>query len=128
QVNGSPSINLVLEVGSVSEQVEVQANAALVETRTAGVGSVVENARILELPLNGRQVVELIGLSGGATPAPTITGGSRDPFGQFSFSVAGGLTTGLWYTLDGANHNNMQDTGIVSLQFHAQFQECRCET
>src|SRR5262245_55878177 len=47
QVNGSPSINPVLEVGQVSEQVEVSDNAALVETRNAGVGQVVENARIL---------------------------------------------------------------------------------
>ena len=59
-----PSINVILEVGQVSEQVEVQANAALVETRNVGVGQVVENTRILELPLNGRQVVELIALSG----------------------------------------------------------------
>src|SRR5439155_10800549 len=47
QVNTSPLINPVLEVGQVSEQIEVQANAALVETRSAGVGQVVENARIL---------------------------------------------------------------------------------
>src|SRR5207237_3027892 len=102
--------------------------AALVETRSAGVGSVVENARILELPLNGRQVVELVGLAGGATPAPTITGGSRDPFGQFSFSVAGGLNTGLSYTLDGANHNNMQDNSYVSLPFPDALQEFKVET
>src|SRR5216684_4568884 len=49
QVNGSPVVNPVLEVGQVSDQVEVQANAALVETRNAGVGQVIENARILEL-------------------------------------------------------------------------------
>ena len=67
QVNSSPLINPVLEVGQVSEQVEVQANAALVETRSVGVGQVVENARILELPLNGRQVVDLIALAGAAT-------------------------------------------------------------
>src|SRR3989454_7374934 len=60
QVNGSPVINAVLEVGQVTEQVEVQANAALVETRTTGIGQVVENARVLELPLNGRNVNELI--------------------------------------------------------------------
>src|ERR1051325_8843855 len=80
QVNSSPVVNPVLEVGQVNEQVEVQANAALVETRSAGVGQVVENARILELPLNGRQVVELLALSGAATPAPTVTGSNRDPF------------------------------------------------
>src|SRR4026207_449902 len=54
QVNATPVINPVLEVGQVSEQVEVQANAAMVETRTQGVGQVIENQRILELPLNGR--------------------------------------------------------------------------
>src|SRR6059036_656187 len=66
QVNGSPVINPVLEVGQVSEQVEVQANATLVETRNAGVGQVIENQRILELPLNGRNVTDLITLAGAA--------------------------------------------------------------
>ena len=56
QVNSNPAINPVLEVGQVTEQVEVQANAALVETRKLGVGQVIENERILELPLNGRDV------------------------------------------------------------------------
>src|SRR5437763_624418 len=45
QVGSSPSINPVLAVGQISEQVEVQANATLVETRSVGVGQVVENAR-----------------------------------------------------------------------------------
>src|SRR5437899_2516873 len=67
QVNSSPVINPVLDVGQVTEQVEVQANATLVETRNVGVGQVVENTRILELPLNGRQAVELIALAGAAT-------------------------------------------------------------
>src|SRR5262245_29262950 len=43
EVNASPTINLVLAVGQVSEQVEVQANAALVETSNVGVGQVMEN-------------------------------------------------------------------------------------
>ena len=91
QVNSSPTINVVLEVGQVSEQVEVQANAALVETRNVGVGSVVENTRILELPLDGRQAVELIALAGAAAPAPLVNGSARDPFAKASFSVGGGL-------------------------------------
>ena len=66
RVNSSPAVNVVLEVGQVTEQIEVQANAAMVETRSSTVGSVVENARILELPLNGRDVTELITLAGGA--------------------------------------------------------------
>jgi hypothetical protein len=48
QVNSSPVINPVLEVGQVTEQIEVQANAAMVETRASGVGQVIENERIRE--------------------------------------------------------------------------------
>src|SRR5213592_432629 len=75
QVNSSPVVNPVLEVGQVTEQVEVQANATLVETRTVGVGQVVETARILDLPLNGRQVTDLIALAGGATPTSLASAG-----------------------------------------------------
>src|SRR5262245_32053698 len=52
QVSSSPTINVVLEVGQVSEQVEVEANAGLVETRNLSVGQVMETSRIVELPLN----------------------------------------------------------------------------
>src|SRR5207237_4047487 len=123
QVNSSPVVNPVLEVGQVSEQVEVQANATLVETRSAGVGQVVQNARILELPLNGRAVVELLALSGAATPAATITGSNRDPFSRGNVSVAGGLANGLNYTLDGANHNNQYSGSYLSFPFPDALQE-----
>src|SRR5438128_1515061 len=66
QVNSSPVINPALEVGQVTEQVEVQANAALVETRNTAVGAVMESQRILELPLEGRQITDLIGIGGAA--------------------------------------------------------------
>src|SRR5438034_8083938 len=80
QVNASPVINPVLEVGQVTEQVQVEANAALVETRSSGIGQVVENARILDLPLNGRAMIDLVALSGASTPAPILDGtGGRDP-------------------------------------------------
>ena len=66
QVNDSAVINVVLQVGQVSEQVEVQANAALVDTRSQAVSTVIESTRILELPLNGRNPQELMLLAGGA--------------------------------------------------------------
>jgi hypothetical protein len=64
QVNSKPTINVTLQVGQLSEQVEVQANSALVETRSLSVGQVMETARIMELPLNGRNAQELILLQG----------------------------------------------------------------
>ena len=70
EVNSNPVFNVTLEVGQVTETVEVQANAALVETRTVGVSQLMETRQILELPLNGRNVTELITLSGAATTPP----------------------------------------------------------
>ena len=99
QVNSSPVINAVLEVGQVSEQVEVQANAALVETRNVSVGQVMESARIVELPLNGRNAQELMLLGGGAVQtAPT--GGMSFPSNRIAISSAGSLGTTLLLNVD----------------------------
>src|SRR4026207_1279313 len=101
QVNSSPVINPVLEVGQVSEQVEVQANAALVETRASGVGQVMEQQRIMELPLNGRQLTDLITATGAAVQTQSSSG--RLFNGIPSISIGGGVPFGTDYSLDGAN-------------------------
>jgi hypothetical protein len=128
EVNSSPALNVTLEVGQVSENVEVQANATLVETRNSGIGQVVENNRILELPLNGRNVTELVALAGAAAPAVQLTGSGRDPFAQGNVSVAGGLNTGLNYKLDGADHNNPYQGSYLSMPFPDAMQEFKVET
>ena len=84
-----------MEVGQVTEQVQVQANAAMVETRNVGVGQVIENQRILELPLNGRQVTDLITLSGAAVQTvQSATDKARSMPGSVAMSVAGGFSVG----------------------------------
>src|SRR5947207_2626974 len=125
QVNSSPVINPVLEVGQVSEQVEVQANAALVETRNQGVGQVIENQRILELPLNGRQVTDLITLSGGAVVAAAPS--TQTWQGAVLISIAGGQTFGVGYSLDRAMHNNPYDGTQMPLPFPDALQEFKVE-
>jgi hypothetical protein len=128
EVNASPVVNPVLQVGQVTDQVEVQANAALVETRNAGVGQVMENTRILELPLNGRNVEDLIVLGGAAAAANPAIGQVRNPFFGGAVSVGGGLATTLNYTLDGANHNTYQDNSYVILPFPDALEEFKVET
>jgi hypothetical protein len=132
EVNSSPAVNVTLNVGQVSETIEVQANAALVETRNSGIGEVVENNRILELPLNGRNVNELVSLAGNTAPAVTLNGSGRDPFASglpyASVSVAGGLNNGLSYRLDGADHNNPFQGSFLSMPFPDAMQEFKLET
>src|SRR5437016_1521413 len=55
QVGATPVINAVLAVGNFEETVSVEGAAPLVDVRSAGISNVVENERILELPLQGRQ-------------------------------------------------------------------------
>src|SRR6478736_3201551 len=56
QVATNPAIPITLKVGAVTEQVQVEANAALVETQSTGIGQVIDSQRVLDLPLVGRQV------------------------------------------------------------------------
>jgi Carboxypeptidase regulatory-like domain len=126
QVNSSPVINPVLEVGQVSEQVEVQANAALVETASVGIGQVIEQQRILELPLNGRQVTDLITLSGAAVTTNVSTGRLFNDLPYIS--VGGGVPFGVDYSLDGANHMNFLIGTTMPMPFPDATQEFKVES
>jgi hypothetical protein len=66
QVDARPTINASLGVGNIEETVSVEAAAPLVDVRSAGISAVVEQERIVELPLQGRQVTDLILLAGAA--------------------------------------------------------------
>src|SRR3989449_9885370 len=126
RVATNPTINVALQVGAVSEQIQVEANAALVETQTTSVGTVIENQRILELPLNGRNPVELIQLAGGAIPAGRA--GTAGMPGGLNISVSGGQLNGVGYYLDGALYNNPFDAVNLPFPFPDALQEFKVET
>jgi Carboxypeptidase regulatory-like domain/TonB dependent receptor len=129
QVGSNPTIPVVLAVGQVSEQVEVAADAALVETRSTGVGQVIDNQRVLELPLNGRQATELIFLSGMATPS--LGAGLNSKVRNYPTTevvIAGGLSNGMTYLLDGATHNDAYNNLNLPLPFPDALQEFKVET
>ena len=129
QVGSSPAINIVMAVGQVTQTVEVTANAALVETRDVGVSSVMENVRLMELPLDGRALVDLVQLSGGVTPAPKLDGtGGRDPFSKGNVAVAGGMGSSLNYSLDGAYHNHPAFGGYLSMPFPDALEEFKVQS
>jgi hypothetical protein len=129
QVNSNPTINVVLQVGQVSEQVEVQANAALVDTRNLSVGQVMETERIMDLPLNGRNAQELVLLGGGAvqlTPEGGNNGGITFP-GRLQITSAGSLGTSTEYTLDGIRHIDASDSFPMPIPFPDALAEFKTE-
>jgi hypothetical protein len=126
QVGGAPTVNAVLELGSLEETVTVEAAAPLVDVRNAGISEVVEQERILALPLQGRQVTDLIVLAGAAIQ--TGRPNSRNFQGGVNISVAGGLDFGVAYTLDGAMHNDPQNSSSMPLPFPDALQEFQVAT
>ncbi len=126
QVNADPAIDIALKVGQVSEAVNVEANAALVETRGTAVGSVIETQRILELPLNGRDTTSLITLAGAAV----VTGAARQAlFLNLNYiSIGGQALFGTDYTLDGAMHTNFLTGTYMPLAFPDAVQEFKVES
>ncbi len=128
QINDSPTIPVTMQVGQVSEQVEVQANAALVQTQATGIGQVVNNQEVAELPLNGRDPHELIFLAGMAV-APGI--GSMNSIRNYPtvvVSVAGGNGDGVSYLLDGSLWQDPYNSLSMPLPFPDALQEFKVET
>ena len=126
QVNSDPQINPALKVGSVSEQVVVEANVSQVETRSSGIGTVVETQRILDLPLNGRQPTDLITLSGAAVQMGLSSNNSMNT--GVTISVGGGDVHGVQYNLDGSQHLNFWDGTGNPLPFPDALEEFRLST
>lgn len=132
QVDTNPTIDVVLKLGDVTQQVEVQADAALVETNTSGVGQVVDQQRVVDLPLNGRQATQLITISGAAITVPPANVGQlitqKNYPNEVAISVAGGPANGLTYSLDGGTHNDPVNNAGLPLPFPDALQEFKVET
>ena len=88
---------------------------------SAAPASVRSSTNVHELPLQGRQVTDLIMLVGAAVQ--TGTSDSRSMQGGVSISVAGGLSFGVAYLLDGAMHNNPQNNANLPMPFPDALQE-----
>jgi Carboxypeptidase regulatory-like domain/TonB dependent receptor len=129
QVNVAPTVDIALKVGSVSESVQVEANAALVETQSTGIGQVMETQRILELPLNGRNAADLIQLTTGSVQMGVSSSRSfQGSSGGEAIAVAGGQPWSTTYLLDGTLHNNSFDNLNLPLPFPDALQEFKVET
>ena len=86
-VNQQRRVDLTLSVGAVEQKVQVDAAAIAVETTATQLGDVIETKKIVNLPLNGRSYIDLLGLQAGVAP---ITSGSI----QQDRPVSGGLSAG----------------------------------
>ena len=127
-VNNNIEINTSMTIGQTSESVEVSAQASMVETKESSVSTLVDQKRIAELPLNGRQATQLIITLGGAAYGDAGDTGSKTFYSSTRISVAGGQGNGTAYMLDGADNTDPMSNVNLPLPFPDALQEFSVET
>jgi hypothetical protein len=133
EVSNEVTVNITLRVGEVKQQVEVSADASMVETQSTSVSQVIDQRSVVDLPLNGRQATQLIMLAGGANDAGPANGysdltGSKNYFSADAISVAGGQADGTNYLLDGGEHMDTFSNVNLPFPFPDAIQEFSVQT
>src|SRR6266853_6247957 len=128
QVGNNIQVNVSMQVGAVSEKVEVNATASLVETRENSISYVIDQQRINELPLNGRQATQLIITLGAAVYGDSGDTGSKTFYSSTRISVAGGQGNGTAYLLDGGDNTDAMSNVNLPFPFPDALQEFSVET
>ena len=119
QVDEQREVDFSLNPASVSQSVEVSANQVAVETTNPSLGQVITEEQVADLPLNGRDFVQLASLTAGATQETNkgsfFTEGASSEVaarGSFSLSVGGSRPNSTDWLLDGVDNNELTAGGI----------------
>ena len=125
-------VSFTLEPGAVTENIQVTGVARLISTENATVGTVIENRRIVELPLNGRNFLSLIALSpnvsasfAGPGQAGDRQGGSR---ANQQISISGQRREFNYYTLDGVDNTDVNFNTYIFLPSVDALEEFKVQT
>jgi len=131
QVQQNARIDFELQIGQISESVEVVANGVMV-TENATVGTVIENRRIVELPLNGRNYLQLVSLAPNVSTGFSTQGQAGARQGGIraaqTISVSGQRTNFNHYTLDGVENTDPNFNTFVVMPSVDALQEFKVQT
>jgi outer membrane receptor protein involved in Fe transport len=108
-------LNFQLEVGDITQQVQVTGEAPVIETATTSVGTVINSRTVQEIPLNGRHFVDLgLLIPGSVTPPQNgfLTAPLRGQ-GSFAFNTAGNREDTVNFMINGVNLNDMVQNQIT---------------
>src|SRR5579864_1226965 len=132
QVQQTVRLDFTLQIGQVTESVEVSGVADLLQAENATVGTVVENKGVTELPLNGRGYLNLVALSSNANTLSPASGqaGSREGGDRASQSISAGGQRIMfdYFTLDGVTNTDPDFNTYVVLPSIDAIQEFKVQT
>jgi hypothetical protein len=122
QVDENHEVDFTLATAAVHQQVHVSATAVAVETANPTLGQVINSQQVAELPLNGRDFVQLATLAPGTVketnPTSFFNGGASSEVsirGSFSLSVGGSRANSTDWLYDGVDNNELTAGGIAIL-------------
>jgi hypothetical protein len=130
EVQSTVRIDVSMQVGEVTQILEVNEQTPLLQTENASLGQVVEARKVLEAPLNGRNVFSLVALVPGVVPGGQSSGTptGTNPFAWANFQIGGGQANQSASYIDGApvNSSYVNQTTLVPTQDAVQ--EFRVQT
>ncbi|MFN9299137.1 MAG: TonB-dependent receptor domain-containing protein [Acidobacteriota bacterium] len=130
EVQSAVRIDVALQVGDLTQTIEVSEQTPLLQTENASLGQVVEARKVLEMPLNGRNVFSLVALVPGVVPggqsSQTPTG--TNPFAWANFQIGGGQANQSASYIDGAPNNSSYVNHTMLVPTQDAVQEFRVQT
>ncbi len=131
-VGSSAKFPFTMEIGALTDVVQVVADTPVIQTENASIGTVIENRSIVELPLNGRNYLQLTSLIPGATTnGPSSSQGKQRMGGQrnsFALNVAGQRIHFNHYSLDGIENTDLNFNSYMLLPSVDALEEFKVES
>jgi Carboxypeptidase regulatory-like domain len=124
------SIDLAMEVGAVTQSVQVTAQTPLLQPETSSLGQVVQYRQVTEMPLNGRNPLNLVELVPGVVMQGSAQGNpaGKNPFAAGNIQIGGGMANQSVEFWDGAPLNNGNASGLVMVPTQDSLQEFKVQT
>lgn len=130
EVNQTPRIDIVLAIGNRAESVQVIGSAPLMKTESSDIGTVVDSHEVVDIPLNGRMILDLNLLDASAARLSNYRNDAAGPNGQdlggAGMSFNGSSVDGNGYLVDGVQSEGMQTTHMTyqpTLESVQEFQQ-----
>ncbi|MGO8817233.1 MAG: carboxypeptidase regulatory-like domain-containing protein [Terriglobia bacterium] len=136
EVGDALRIDLAMEVGAVTQTIEVTAQTPLLQPQSSDLGTVVESRTVTEMPLNGRNVIALAQLSPGIQPQGPPSGGNSsmsnpvgaNPFAAGDFQIGGSQAGQNAVFVDGVPTNGSYLNVITMIPTQDAIQEFKVQT
>lgn len=132
QTQQTVRLDFSLAIGTIAETVEIVGSAPMINTEDTALGTVIDNRRIMDLPLNGRNFLQLVSLTPNVSASFANSGQSGARQGgdrsEQQLSIAGGRREWNYYTLDGMNNTDVNFNSYILLPSIDALQEFKIQS